>query len=310
MNSVSTDLAFAEIEAGIVSLFAPRLGNRDEDDYSYKRSTEVWQIVVREWRQNMCPHIRQMTHDGTWTVARYEQLCGKSLKLIEELHRALHLLGIYQKLSPVFWEHQALDLFNLQKDSRGFSIDPSMLSDVATKYLKHPELRTNRIDWLLLEGLLFERLESATAEAWPFISGMGAPAAASLAEGSQVKYLCWRATFFFIKVGVFYIAPLAIAYGLFSLNHKQAAVVTLAVFALLLAWQAVTFPVRFRAKRRLRTKLVKLGCAYNLLRDTTIYPRGLKESLDSAAAAGALIAGDVYAIVDRILARDATAFIP
>ena len=49
---------------------------------------------------------------------------------------------------------------------------------------------------------------------------------------------------------------------------------------------------------------------YHILGTDTISPRKLKESLDKGAEAGVVLDGAVYTIVDRMIARDPTAFIP
>jgi hypothetical protein len=47
-----------------------------------------------------------------------------------------------------------------------------------------------------------------------------------------------------------------------------------------------------------------------MLGEKTISPRKLREELDSAAAAGVVFDSAVFTIVDRIVARDPTAFFP
>jgi hypothetical protein len=71
------------------------------------------------------------------------------------------------------------------------------------------------------------------------------------------------------------------------------------------------FPLRAAsAALRLTTLLQHLIDLYRILADNTISPRKLKESLDAAAAAGVVLDGAVFAIVDRLIALDSTAFVP
>jgi hypothetical protein len=75
-------------------------------------------------------------------------------------------------------------------------------------------------------------------------------------------------------------------------------------------WVVVTYPLRWLARRKFRKAYKSLQIAYFLLGESTISPRKLKEALDTTTSLGCHFEGAVFTIVDRIIARDPTAFIP
>jgi len=99
-------------------------------------------------------------------------------------------------------------------------------------------------------------------------------------------------------------------YYLASRDHGTAALVVGGIWALLFVWAVVTYPIRWRARRKSGKLLHHLIDLYRLLGDETISPRKLKETLDTATASGVVLDGAVFTIVDRLLVRDPTAFIP
>ncbi len=106
------------------------------------------------------------------------------------------------------------------------------------------------------------------------------------------------------------VAPIWFVYYLASRDHGTAALVVGGIWALLFVWAVVTYPIRWRARRKSGKLLHHLIDLYRLLGDETISPRKLKETLDTATASGVVLDGAVFTIVDRLLVRDPTAFIP
>ncbi|WP_321884721.1 hypothetical protein [Paraburkholderia bannensis] len=63
-------------------------------------------------------------------------------------------------------------------------------------------------------------------------------------------------------------------------------------------------------RRKNKALLARMLDLYRILGDSTISPRLLKDALDRAAEEGVVLDGAVFSIVDRIIVKDATAFVP
>jgi hypothetical protein len=85
---------------------------------------------------------------------------------------------------------------------------------------------------------------------------------------------------------------------------------TAGMWLIALALQAISYPARRRARRKAAALLQYLIDLYSILGGNTVSPRKLRETLDTAAAAGVVLDGAVFTIVDRLTALDPTAFIP
>ena len=63
-------------------------------------------------------------------------------------------------------------------------------------------------------------------------------------------------------------------------------------------------------RRKAAKRLQHLQELYRMLGEDTISPRKLKQELDAATTDGVALNGAVFTIVDRMITRDPTAFIP
>ena len=120
----------------------------------------------------------------------------------------------------------------------------------------------------------------------------------------------WRAVFFAVGIFFNFVAMPLGAYYLAQNGHENFALAALGVWILSLIWSIATYPLRWRARRKFWKAFKSLQMVYYLLGKSTISPRKLKEALDAATTLGCQFDGAVFSIVDRIVARDPTAFIP
>jgi hypothetical protein len=194
--------------------------------------------------------------------------------------------------------------------TRGFDIDKGALSQAAAEYLSKPEIRTDRLDWIFLDAIVFQELDSFAEQVISSRGGTGVNWAAAFAGDSELKYYGLSLLFWVIGVGVGYVTPLALCYFLFSREHQLAGGIVLGVWALLLIWRIATYPFRWRTRRRATKLLAHLIELYNQLGGNTINPRRWKQLLEAAAADGVVLDGAVFTIIDRAIARDPTAFLP
>lgn len=265
--------------------------------------------LAREWRS-----IIPLRWRSECTADEYRVRLSWTKAVLEALFQALHS-NTYDQTAEVaryLWEHwQSLDLLSAHDPKRGFSIYKDRLLSAAALYLRHPEIRTNKLDWLFIDTIVFSELDDYAHHVFMARGNTGGPNwAAILANHNPIKYFILNIALWVLGTALSLIAPPALAYFLFVRDYRVGAVITTGVWVLLLALRIVTSPARWRARRKASQLLEHLRELYRILGDITISPRKLKESLDKAVAAGASFDGAVFTIVDRAIARDPTAFIP
>jgi hypothetical protein len=237
-------------------------------------------------------------------------------KLIKDLFFALHsnaLFGVKdqnEKRPKGYWCRQRFALLQVRDETRGFDIDKGALSQVAAEYLSKPEIRTDRLDWIFLDAIVFQELDAFAEHVISTRGGTGVNWAATFAGDSELKYYGLSLLFWVIGVAVGYVVPLALCYYLFTHDHELAGGTVLGIWALLLVWRIATYPFRWRARRRATKLLTHLIELYNQLGGNTINPRRWKQLLEAAAADGVVLDGAVFTIIDRAIARDPAAFLP
>jgi hypothetical protein len=234
--------------------------------------------------------------------------------VLEELFRALHCNTFDQKAEVArhLWSHwQHFDFLSTHDPKRGFSIYKDGLHSAAALYLSHPEIRTDKLDWIFMDAIVFMELDNYAHHVFMTRAKPGGPNwAAVFANHDRIKYFFFKIAFWLLGTALSLVVPPALAYFLFVRDHRVGAMIATGVWVLLLALRIVTYPSRWRARREASQLLKHLRDLYGILGHVTISPRNLKESLDKAVAAGVSLDGAVFTIVDRAIARDPTAFIP
>lgn len=272
-------------------------------------------LFLSEWAHSSLPALHANALRNRWTAEQYRVANNVTWGLTEKLFDALHSNWFRTSLKEEekprsFWYHQSLDLFRLSDATRGFDINKAELVDAASLYLGKPDIRSNRLDWIFLDAIVFAELEAYADHVFASRAGTGINWAATFANRSQARYHVLQIAFGIVGFALKFVAMPVIAYFLFIAEHNVAAIVVLGLWIVTLAWQLVTFPIRWRARRNARKLLQHLVDLHLLLGGNTISPRKLKEALDKAAGDGVVLDGAVFTIVDRLVARDPTAFIP
>lgn len=272
-----------------------------------------FQVVFSEWEYPIQPSIRDNAVAQGWSGSRYRDALIGGWGALGSLFHGLHPVVSPEedsKRAKFFWRHQHVDMKKAGDEKRGFEIDPYKLTQAATSYLASPDSQTNHMDWLLLDVLVFAEIESGAVSFKEYLTALGARVAESMANGNGFKYALWRIAFFAVGIFFNFVAMPLGAYYLAQNGHENFALGVFGLWILLLIWGIATYPLRWRARRKFWKAYKSLLTAYHLLGESTISPRKLKEAIDTAIALGCHLDGAVFAIVDRITARDPTAFIP
>jgi hypothetical protein len=273
-----------------------------------------FELVYNEWEYPIQSSIQANAVAQGWSEDRYRGALMRGWDALGKLFHGLHPIvwpeGDQSKRAKFFWYHQPFDMKKAGDEKRGFEIDREALAEAATRYLASPDSQTNRMDWLLLDTLVFAEVDSGAVSFKENMTAIGARVAESVAEGNTAKYALWRTAFFVVGFFFSYIAMPLGAYYLAQHGHENWAIGLFGVWVLLMIWAVVTYPFRWRARRKFWKAYKSLQMAYLLLGESTISPRKLKEALDTATSLGCHFNGAVFTIVDRVIARDPTAFIP
>lgn len=274
-----------------------------------------FQLVLNEWEASCKWPIRTKATAQVWDRGRYRAALIDTWDTLGKLFHGLHPViwpdsRTDENKTRFFWYHRRIDIKTIDDKKRGFEIDREQLSQAATSYVSSPDAQSNRMDWLLLDTLVFADIEKALESYKENMTAMGARVAESIAEGNVFKYAFWRVLFFALGIFVSFVAMPLGAYYLLQIGHENAALGVFGIWVLFTLWWLVTLPIRWKAKGKFWKAFKKLSDVYTLLGESTISPRKLKDAIDAATALGCHFDGAVFTIVDRMIARDPTAFIP
>ena len=205
----------------------------------------------------------------------------------------------------VAWVHQKIDIIRsgepiiLLRDATG----------CAAAYVSEKEIQANFLDWCFLESLVFAEIQAFSNEMMSTrFRNTAVNWAWGFANSSWSRYYIFRIAFFLLSIAF----RALLAYGAFELFKNGWLYAALAIVALLtfdLLAQFVSIPWRWKKSVANRKLLQKMCALYQQLEGPTISPRRLKEQLDDAALAGVVFDGAVFTLVDRMIARDPTAFV-
>jgi hypothetical protein len=237
---------------------------------------------------------------------QYEEQLHQSWDLTNLLYQSLHVNWEQPAKGEEpkgFWEHRQFDALRLDDIKRGFAIYKEALEEQAALYLRHEEFRSDNLDWIFLDALVFSELEAFVHHA----SGEFNPAL-QYARGSKVRYRLLVWVFRLVP----FLAPVGLPIVAFLLKsvYAVAAICVMAYWLIDLVYRACTSPPRWRAKRAAIKAISHLSGIYAVLGQLTISTRHLRQLLDSATADGVVFPEAVYAIVDRSIAYGLTAQFP
>ncbi|MFM0699510.1 hypothetical protein [Paraburkholderia sediminicola] len=285
-----------------------------DEHWAQRMGDSVYRLVSPVWEGSILPSLRAKALRSECTAEEFRDMWIRSMSLAIDLFEALHI-GAYFEGAPeeekprFLWCHQSFDLLRANDKRRGFDIGKDELLRVAAEYLSHPEIRCNYFDWLLLDSIVFAELDAFGYHVLSTRAGTGFNLAAAVADGNLVKYQVLSLLLGVLGFALRYLAAPAVSIFLASKGHEIASLTVAGLWVLNLVWTLIGFPARRKMRKKGAELLTSLNDLYQILGNSTISPRILKESLDKAVAAGVVLDGAVFTIVDRMVARDATAFI-
>ncbi|MGE8450324.1 MAG: hypothetical protein ACN6OP_06770 [Pseudomonadales bacterium] len=259
------------------------------------------------WHGSILPSLKVNALAEKWTAEQFRERCIRALRATVDLFYALHINAgsNYTQANEkprYYWAHQNFNILRANDATRGMSIQKDEMLRVAAEYLSHAEIRTNKFDWLLLDAIVFAELDAFSYH----VSGF----AVTFANGNPAKYFVLVILFKVIGLALGYLLLPAIAYFAFSRGHETTGWSIAGLWVVSVVWSLIGLSFRWRTRRKNKALLNRMLDVYRLLGDSTISPRLLKDSLDGAATEGVVLDGAVFSIVDRIIASDATAFVP
>ncbi len=296
---------FEDVDEVLTEHFQGEMSERQDE---WRVSVENLALPV--WNGEILPALKANAVASNKTKADFHDQWLRTWKLTMDLFQAVHNHGTFEKKPWYFWEHQDYDFLRANDATRGIEIDKGALLDVAAGYLSRPEIRSNKFDWILMDSIVFQELDAYTYHVVNSKSGTGANWAAIFAGTSHSKYRVLQLLFWPIGIALCYVAPAAFAYWLATNDYHKMAYGVIGFWGLSLLLRLVGFPARWRARKKSTKILTQMLDMYRILGNSVISPTKLKECLEKAAAVGAVFDGALFSLVDRMAARDATAFIP
>jgi len=277
------------------------------DKHGRELDAVAQQHVPLEFKLFILPALTARALRDGITAQQYESRWRCAWRVTHRLFEALHK---HRKYPECFWQHQPIEFFENQYLVRGINIRKDFLLDAANLYLRSPDIRTNRLDWIFLDALVLTEVIARSDYAKQTLVGISSQLAVEFEHSDIAKYYRLRREFWIVGFVFNYVAWPTVAYELFVNERRTWALATAGLWVL---FQVVRIVIGFilRRERHGAIKVMQpLWNLYSILGGRTISPRKLKEALDSAAAVGIVFDGAAFSIVDRIIARDVTAFIP
>jgi hypothetical protein len=249
------------------------------------------------------PQLRASAVERCISCDEYFNWIRFAYQLITDLERAVRSAG--RRVRPkgsLVWTHQRFDVITAGDSKRGVEIDRDALIDTSSRYLGYT-VRTDYLDWLLIDALLFADLDSFAnslmsgelyrAPNWAFV----------FADGNHWKYELYSALFPLLGFLVRYLLLPSIAIWMFLSGHTNIAASIAAIFGVYLVLRVISIPARI-SRWRLRKQHVKLlteiYAAYSLAAPPVLNPARLKTAIDTTAAKGAMYPNPVLSLIDRL----------
>lgn len=268
------------------------------------------QDYFERWIQ---PALRARAFANRADHTEYCEWLTNAQAIMCELHEALHQYGAYDVAKPratYVWRHKTPDPLRADDKSRGFAIDRSSLVALAARYVSQPNVQTDAMDWLFMDSLVFAELDAFSEQVMSGTLFGTVNFAYILAERNAAKFYAYSLVFSILFFAVRYLALPALAFYLAAKGHDGWAGMIFVAWIVYVLLRFIGFLPRRRARNKALELMTLMNDAYGNLGSSVISPTRLRDSLWKAADAGVVWDGAVFALADRVIARDSTAFVP
>lgn len=247
----------------------------------------------------LIPRIRNNSLAENLNRYQYRDRLNKAVEIVDDLRFAFTR---YLKNASRSMFVPRLDLKAIDEKPDEWKapspIDTESLDFAASCYLKEPWMQLDRIDWYILNGLIFGQMASLS-------NALRSRKTTFWRIGLTVATFCLR----------WFVLP-AVAALLYYLGYLDAAKWVLGAYGVYIAYYLVLFPWRYSVRRRLKKEYADIKQRlkasiqiYQSVSATTINPTHVKEQIAQLEKGKSFFKPAVYAILDRAITRDPAALV-
>ena len=286
----------------------------DEDarQKDYAAPVRLGPQAIRIWR-SLVPLIYERTGTEAKALNILSDRLDKARDLLWDLAGALNEADTYTDTNLFFWSHRRPEHIDGISKVERERIDRRWLLETVANYLSRPWMQHPEIDWIALDSLIYaevtafrETIVSGSLVGkmnWPYI----------LAAGNPLKLTLFRSVGSVVGWLARYVVPAVTFWMLLTRGYTQTAVFVGAVWGLYVLGRLAMWPQRRRTRKQLTEAvalLQKMVAAYAYCDPPVINPSVLLSSLNDAAKAGARFDGAVFTILEGVVRRDSSTFLP
>lgn len=281
--------------------------------------TQQYSELVKELKAKITREALQDNLDPVIFEERLQAVWDITFELRYALNKNARHDFEKKKDEQYIWHHQdANQMFGLHvnKDNEPV-VDHETLIDVTAQYLSKPWLQTDRVDWILIDSIIFCETFAYIKE---IVSG-GATGIVNWAyvfSGGDAERTFWLQAIKGIGLKIVrYVIPAAIIYGLYKYHSEDAALIGGGIYLAYLLLRLILWPRRYlknKAKKKIfeehYDRLQKMINAYYYCKPPVISITTLRKHLNDATEAGAVFPGGLFSLLDRVEKIRGEAFMP
>lgn len=261
--------------------------------------------------------IRERSLLENLTPEQYRLRLSQAGTFLDDLRLGLSSHQGEDAETPEIWFHRSVERVTGAEKNSKESIDGRSLQMATAYYLARPWMQHNQIDWILLDALVYGELVACreyvlSGEAIGKVNW-----AYALAEGKLEKAIWMRLLMDLSIWAMRYVVPPVVIAALLLLGYQTPAIGAAGLYVVYLTGRFVFWPRRYRRKKNRRQELkrwqdrwTQMTVAYTLCEPPVISPTILREQISKPTEIGPLFSGAVFAVLDRIIARDRDVFLP
>jgi hypothetical protein len=281
------------------------LSDHDGVDRLGSQAAHIW----RTW----APMIRERSHAEADDPADITDRLHEARDVLWDFAGALNDLDIYTNPAPRFWFHRRPDQVDGTCKIDRERIDRRWLLETIGRYLSHSWMQHPEIEWVALDSLIYAEI-AAFREAILSGSLVGkANWAYALAAGDPLKATLLRTIGSIAGLLARYVIPAVVLWVLLAKADMQVMLVVAAIWGLYLLGRLAAWPRRRNIRKQQAAATVvlqKMVSAYGYCDPPVINPGVLRAHLETATEAGGQFDGAVFTILERLMKRDPSTFLP